>query len=207
MSLLSMVNSLSIVLTLTGCGQAQDDDGVLQASDITPSATAVSPLVQAPTPSPSSSPSPAAPIPLTYYKLTKVTNNAGNTGRSYTATGSCVQYNSKTYCWDDGIKSFVFAGTTFSYDYWNESRDAGNSNYWGTGNDWAYTSGEVIADFMTSPTLMSAHLTSSIASPGAGAPSATLVFQNGTPVSVSCTLTGNSLGCGDFMIDLGQPTL
>lgn len=195
MNLIGVLITILVLVLDSGCGKAP--------SSATATTLAAAP-VTLPSPTPSASPSPApspTPIALTYYSKPKTVAPIGGwPTKTYTATGSCVVYLSSTYCWDDGLKSLswtdIMSGTSYG-PYVN--------TYWGMNKNGAsYTScsNSCTQDLMSGPTFISTGLAANIP-----AASITAVLTTGTAKAVTCTLSGNSLDCVDFIIDLAQPIL
>lgn len=136
---------------------------------------------------------------LTYYKLSKtVAPVNGWITKTYTATGSCVVYLTKTYCWDDGVKTLQWTSNNntygpYTYTYFGMK---GNASSWGLCN------GVCTSDLMPLPRVISTTLQNNI-----GAAVINNVFTNGVAVPVTCTETDGQLNCIDFVINLNQAPL
>ena len=136
---------------------------------------------------------------LTYYKLSKtVAPINGWITKTYTATGSCVVYLTKTYCWDDGMKTLQWSANNhtygpYTYTYFGMQ---GNATTWGPCN------GACTSDLMPAPRVISAALQNNI---GAGV--INNVFTNGQAINVNCTEQSGQLNCIDFVINLNQAPL
>lgn len=157
-------------MTLTACGSGGGGAGA--ASDV-----ATTPAIVSPTPVPA--PTPQA---LTYYSYT---NSFGIPGGYTAMTGSCMEYNSNTYCWDDGEKQI-----------WNSNY----CSYWQVGGCTVASSTDVMAD----PVVLSVNR---IATLTGAAHSPSQILSGGTPTSVTCTDDGSTLDCGSVQVDLTQVAL
>lgn len=135
---------------------------------------------------------PPATVSLTYYSVTKTVAPIGSwPAKTYTATGSCVIYNAKTYCWDDGTKTVTIPGVgSYTYSYWDQSM---------VGAALVSCSGGCGADPLTAPTVLSVVVETNLTLTAVNS-----VFSSGTSKAVTCTLTGTDLDCVDFVIDIDQ---
>lgn len=146
---------------------------------------------------------PVAPTPTGLIMYSKTTNfiTAVTGLPPYSVTGNCVVYNAQTYCWDNGYQTVTHftAGVpeTYHFDYWKEEL-ASNAIVSCNGCQ------TVDTDAMTAPTLLSPNVESVITMAAVND-----LLTNGTPTSVSCTLTNsnNTLDCVSFTIDLTQVAL
>lgn len=186
-----------------GCAPTSSPTAKAQAADPAISQPAdPAAATPTPTPSPTATPQPTAtpvptatPIALTYYSLSETVNNANNTGHSYTVVGSCVNYLTKVYCWDDGVKTIDFTVNNFRYGPYTYT-------YWGLmlqNGHLALCNGGCGVDAATSPIVMSASVIADVTQNAVNT-----VFNTGTSHQVSCTLSGQLLNCIDFEIDLSQ---
>lgn len=185
MNNLFYVFSAVCTVFLTGCGSGgggSQADAVINPSPDNPAIT-----------NPVFDPGNPTPINVVYYK--KARTEAPVSGwptKTYTASGSCVVYNSNTYCWDDGIKTVTIPGapSPFTYSYWEQTAPLSPCH------------GGCVADPLTNPTTISPNVETALT-----LTKINLVFSSGTPIQVSCTLNGSDLDCGDFSIDLTQVSL
>lgn len=200
--------AMLILSSLFGCGQVPSTLTVNTDANKAAAPAATAPAEPGATPE--SVPVPAATaqpsggggstnIPLTYYTLSRTSApQAGWATKTYTATGHCVVYVTKTYCWDDGVKTLAwvdFSGThygPFCYTYWNMSQDAVG---------WSKANGGLAQDLMPTPRLISSALSTNI-----GAANITAMFA-GAATQVQCTESATAVNCGSFTIDLTQAAL
>lgn len=193
-------------LFLTACAGSGGKGAGSDATVVTPPVTTTPPVTVAPvTPDPTtalpSDPSiPVSPvvtnnIPLTYYKLSRTEAPIGGwSAKTYTATGSCVTYLTKDYCWDDGVKNVVIPGVgTFTYNYWE---------FQGDNSSWGPCHGACTNSLMASPRYISPTLRTNITAAKINA-----VFSTGASKNVTCTESSGLLNCVDFVITLNQVAL
>ncbi len=164
------------------------------SSGSTPASTQRSAPNPAPSPSPSPSPASSNDPVITVYTET-VTRFAIVNQHPYQVTGSCVVYNSQTYCWDDGFHNVVVPGTTLIFDYWMEQLAGGVIITCG-GCQIANT------DAMTAPTVLSSDVETVITMAAVNH-----LLSAGTQADVHCTISGSVLDCGTFQIDTAQTPL
>jgi hypothetical protein len=138
-------------------------------------------------------------INLVYYSLTETSAPVnGWPYKKMTATGSCVQYLTKTYCWDDGLKTLQWRANGRNYGPFNYT-------YWGIGgteNSWGPCSGGCPSDLLAVPREISVGLAANIP-----AQEITGVFNLGAAKPVTCTETSAELDCVDFKINLTKEPL
>jgi hypothetical protein len=210
MNILNALNTLALVICVSGCGQAPSATESADIASANPNqAIPISQPVSDPTssPTPSASPSPtSSPIAVTVYtKSTTVAPVNGFPGDFVTLTGSCVVYSGNTYCWDNGVQSITTTvshlTTTSYYFFWTIGQMSVNGSLnicWGA----------CPYDIMSVPTLIDTTLTNNIQSSFAvdheaqSTPSA--VISSGTQTHVSCTENNGLLDCGTFTIDTTQ---
>lgn len=190
------------LLTLQAC----DSSGGGGSASVAPSVpTAQAPSQQNPALATTSGPAPASvqsnvqTIDVTYFSLAK-TETSGN-GEFFkspiTMTGFCMVYLSKTYCWDDGLK------TVPSYTQNNNTYAALSFTYWGLGGpNVGPCSGGCASDPLTAPTHVGVVLSANIQ-----ASSINEVFNLGTSTQVTCTEAGSVLDCGTFKLDTAKADL
>lgn len=133
---------------------------------------------------------------VTYYSksFTEAPINGWPT-KTYTAIGNCVSYYSKTYCWDDGIKTVTIPAVgNYYYDYWGMGWITQPTN-------WGPCHGGCITDLMPQPRFISAALLANIT-----IAKINVIFA-GTAKVNNCSQSANVLTCDDFSIDLSQTTL
>ena len=145
---------------------------------------------------------------LTYYRLSKtVAPINGWTTKTYTATASCVEYLTKTYCWDDGIKTLQWSSNNNHYGPYYYTYFGLLTKPNGTPG---VCNGACTSDYMPAPRFISQAVESNIGVTGGGMTGAQVinaVFTQGTAVPVSCTETDGVLNCIDFAINLNQAPL
>jgi hypothetical protein len=145
-----------------------------------------------PSPTPVSNPT-GSSLNITVYSLTKtVAPVNGWILKTYTATGYCLNRNSKNYCWDDGMKTIPsWIDNNFQYGpYYND--------YWET-----YLTNQSMVGFnckngcttdpTTSPTYFDITYTVNI-----GTSKINEVFNSGTATVLSCTTDGVTVTCPNF---------
>ncbi len=138
---------------------------------------------------------PPEAVSITYYKRSRTDAPInGWINKTYTAVGSCLQYELKTYCWDDGIQTIDFTANQFhygpyTYNYWNLQR-APNGNY-------QSCSGGCLNSYMQSPTMITQTLLQAIPQQNI-----TQILSTGTAVQVVCTKQNQVLSCGSFSVNL-----
>jgi hypothetical protein len=200
MTILNLINTVAIVICATACGQAPATSATsLEATNIAPSADPISQPVSSPNPV-------ASPVSVTYYSLT--TSPAPVNGYSFdhvTLTGSCVVYDSNTYCWDNGAQEISVTAnhttTNYFYTYWAMGKANSLSNY-------GPCYGGCTIDVMSAPTMIDQGLGTNIATSvqdNYGTQSTiNQVLTTGTPSTVTCTDDAGVLTCGQFVIDTTQ---
>lgn len=200
-NLWNSLNTILMVIGIVGCGTAP------------PAELTVGPIVSTPSQvGDTPKPAPADPVTpdvvvntvsVTYHTLSKtVAPIAGWPLKTYTATGNCVVYQSKTYCWDDDLQimpSWTSSGFThgpYYYTYWSLGYDTLNRlNICGGSTP---ANGGCAADVMVSPRTVAGNVASNI-------PSASInAVLAGPATHVTCTETNGVLDCGTFQIDLNQ---
>lgn len=186
--------SIILLVILSACGKAPNP--AMPAGPGGPGVPASKPTAT-PTPPPITPPVDGGPtvppISLTFYQLTKTIATSG--GISLQATAGCIVYTGNTYCWDDGIKTIAGQQLT----YW------GMNN---AGQTCPNVHGGCTSDLLGSPLLMNANVKSVLDSVQGSAHRTTAeVFSTGTSIPVLCALTGASLNCVNFVIDLGRLSL
>ncbi len=210
--LIDVATILVCALAVSGCGKAEDALAVPAPAPVETSGlpnTSAPSIVAVAT----ATPTPVPTVTLTVYSLTKplVTASSGaDNGVTLYGIGSCAVYNSVTYCWDDGLKTFPHPTSAGGWTYWALTIDA--VHYGGNGlaecpNFYA----NCITDRLVSPTTMNANVQSVLNQvPGASASHRTpaQVFSQGSSQQVSCADDGSGvLDCGAFTIDTNQAGL
>lgn len=134
-------------------------------------------------------------VTITTYSLafTEAPVNGWPT-KTYTAIGTCAQYEAKTYCWDDGLQVIDFTSGGFRYGPYNYSffrlMESNGSP--------ANCHGACTNDLLEIPTLIEGDVEAAIS-----IARVTNVLANGTPEQATCTKTDDLLDCGDFSIQMG----
>lgn len=184
MKRLNLICFITLNLYLTACGSSGGSGAEAKSVPDAPG------LVQPPVVTP---PGPT-PFALTYYTLVvNATHTQGGQTYPITMTGHCVQYSSKTYCWDDGWQKIPQL-PAFEKSFWGICTLSGTLGI---------CSGGAAIDPVTEPTYWSANITALPVPPHIPAD----VFTNGIATQVSCTLTGDVVDCVDFQIDTAQAPL
>ena len=173
-----MKTLISMLLLLTGCGSAIPPVNIninKPASNTNNSPTS-SPVVAAnPVIDPVVPVTPAS-ITLTVYSLMQ-TRTAGN------VNGYCTVYDSKTYCWDDGIQTTKQGQTTYIDSFWSQCTSS-----WGN-----YCDETGAVDTMLTPTLMTLPSLDSLE----------ILVMGSTSSSVSCSLdSSDNVVCPLFTIEV-----
>lgn len=134
-------------------------------------------------------------VSVIYYSVTKtVAPISGWPTKALTYTGSCMIYLSKTYCWDDGVKT-IPSWRSNNYTYEAESFD-----FWGvagTDSTWGPCSGGCLGNLMVQPREIASSLALNIS-----AEQVKEVFNLGTSNEVSCVESDAGLDCGTFKVTL-----
>ncbi len=174
--------TLMVCILATSCGHETPQIPIARP-DVTPSVDSNSPsspsiiVVATATPTP-------APISITYYS--KTVTRQPNPNKFYTATGYCLAYGGKTYCWDDGVQIIDYGGGTI-----------GHYSYW----ELAVENLTTTQTPVTSPLLVNQAFTNNIL-PGGGS---VAQVNAGTAATVSCTDDGSGvLVCPGFSVDTNQ---
>lgn len=110
--------------------------------------------------------------------------------KTYTATGTCTQYQAKTYCWDDGMQVIDFTSGGFRYGPYTYTffrLQSGPANCYGA----------CVDDALVEPTLIEGDVEAAI-----NVATVANVLANGAPETANCTKTGNTIDCGDFQIEV-----
>lgn len=138
-------------------------------------------------------PNPVVAVSLTLH--TKAFSEAPVNGwpaKTYTSKGICTEYDSKTYCWDDGVKVLQFTSNHFTYGPFNYS-------FWGFDNQFSSCHGGCQSDLFSKPVLVTSHVESVLTSQKIDD-----VVSTGSLSTVTCSLKDAVLDCVDFKIDLNQ---
>jgi hypothetical protein len=190
---MKLLIAIVAMTVLASCGK---DAATGNAPVPTPTVTPVSLVTLTPTPSPTATPTPVPTVSLRVYSRTVTLATSGPA--SIQGTGSCVVYQSVTYCWDDGIKMLNGQG----FQYWGlEAPLTVCPNF----------SGGCIDDLLVTPRTMSANVIAALDT-NAGTPSiyrtVNQVLTSGIFVDTDCTekLDG-TVDCGNFVIDTNQVPL
>lgn len=144
-------------------------------------------------------------VSLTYYSLS-VTEApvSGWSLKTVTMTGSCATYQTKTYCWDDGMKtlaSWTFGGQTmgpFNYTYWGLMTNASASD------GYSLCFGGCSADYLTTGRDVSQNAVGTNIQSESNDTGNTVneVFSQGVQSTATCTEANGVLNCGSFSINL-----
>lgn len=170
-----MKTLILISLLLAGCGKG---GGAKEAAALEPTNPVISPIVL-----PTTTTLIPAPVIVTYYSksITEVIWGA----RSYTATGFCTVINSKTYCWDDGVKTVLAPVLPQYFTFWGRTTSSGGVCHGGCST----------SDVMLEPIEMTPSITLNL----------TQVKINsvlaGTPIDATCSESSGILDCVDFQVD------
>lgn len=139
-------------------------------------------------------------IEITYYTLAKTSAPVnGWPTKQITVTANCLEYQSQTYCWDDGIKSLSwsdFSGNhygPYTYTYFGVQ---------GTPSSWNQCSGSCSSSLVTTPTFVSIALRSAIT-----ISTTNEVLNSGTAHTATCTDNNGVIDCGDFILDTTQQSI
>lgn len=200
---------IALVITASGCGKATAKTST--PVDTAPSTdvpsivvAAAAPSVSLPIPTPTATLPPGLPtFSLTTYSQTAIVASITKSGVPYTlyGTGTCVEYMSKTYCWDDGVK--VFGAAVLNI--------VGGFSYWGLDSGVVTCpnfSAYCVGDIMSSPTTMSVNVVAHLDTVAAGAHrSYGNVLSVGTPTVNTCTESSGIVNCGSFSINTYQTSL
>lgn len=206
MNILNALNTLALVICVSGCGQAPSGGSVDIASANPNESAPISQPVSNPTSTPSSSPSPtSSPIALTYYsRSTTIAPVAGHSLDTVTLTGSCIVYTGNTYCWDNGVQEIdetvSHLTTQYYYTYFSMGRQTPTGLL---GICW----GGCPVDAMSVPTVIDMALGNDITTSYTTdhyAQNTVATVLTGIATQVTCTEDNGLLDCGDFTIDLNQ---
>lgn len=205
------IPSLLLGFFLVGCqsGGSADQASVELKPSLPDSPQTVQPIaspqaspIAAPSVTPATTPS-ATPqaISVTVYTASKSEAPVnGWVTKVYTAQGRCTIYQSRTYCWDDGLKVLAWNDLhgnhfgPYGYTYFGVGTIAVNQTTF-NGH------GALISDLMTAPTLIHQGLETSMLIPSA------TVLATGAQTTETCTENGGTLTCTNFSIDLNQAPL
>ena len=202
----STILVLSALLIFTACndgggGTAPAVSAPMLASPvIAPPVTADPVAVVDPTPSPTPGPSPSptpVAVTLSVYSVTKTMAPQSNYSFiKVTFTGSCAIYLTKTYCWDDGIKTVMYFGSPFYYSFWGVGAANGVAN---STTCW----GSCVNDTMAQPTEVTADqaVLMQVFEYETGV-TVSNVFSTGVQSQVDCQETGSTLTCGSLVVNL-----
>lgn len=184
---------IALFLFLTACGGSGGGDAAksVQAPDAgSPVDPGLSPVVNPPVVTP---PAPTV-VSLTYYSLAKtVAPVSGWPTKQYTAVGTCASFESKTYCWDDGVKSLSWNSGGNNYGPYTYT-------YWATMDSGTHPlncSGACTNSYLATATLID-----SVLEPMLTTLAINQVLSTGTPTTVSCLKDNGQLDCGGFTVDL-----
>lgn len=178
-------------ISLLGC----KGGGGTPATDSAKLPGVVSPEIPEPIVAPVVPPGPVVEnVTLTTYSLSLTESPVnGWVTKTYTAVGTCTQYEAKTYCWDDGTQTIDFTSNNFrygpyTYSFFRLTQVNGSpaNCYGGCG-----------IDILTQPTLIEGNVEATI-----NVATVTNVLAHGTPEVANCTKTDNTIDCGDFILEV-----
>lgn len=136
-------------------------------------------------------------VTLTYYTMTRtIAPSTSNPGLTFTATASCFEYESRQFCWDDGIHT-IPAGPY-------------QDNYFGLQNHVSTGSPQSCKLSCNSSWMQSIREVTNrrnltlIVLGGTLGQEVDHILANGTMAQTSCTLEDDELTCGNMVIDVGQ---
>lgn len=189
------ISMLIISMILIGCENPKETTAASKAPTTTPSDS--QPSLTAPIIAPAvASPTVDQSVSITVKSLSMtVAPVNGWPLKTYTATGHCTQYNSKTYCWDDGIHTLDWTSNhfhygPFTYDFWSLMES--NSHP-------LHCDGVCANDLLDAPTNIDVSI-----SPNLPTGLLTNVMTNGSSTQLDCLLADNHLNCGTVQIDVVQ---
>ena len=152
----------------------------------------------APTPAPTPDPSQGSTVTITTYALaTTKAPVSGWSTKTYTATGTCMTYLAKTYCWDDGVKTLAWVDIAnhnygpYTYTYWGLQNNPAQAGSYET------CSGGCVSDYMSNPQYVDSNLGTNLT-----AAAINNVFSHGISSQVNCTESAGVLTCGSLVITL-----
>lgn len=199
---------MAVCTTLAACGQGSGGSGPAAVVDgdttiapvvpVDPSYLAPGTVLSSP-----SNPEPGAtPVTVTYYSKTKTSAPISSwSTKTFTATGSCVNYNSYIFCWDDGIKTLQWTSNGHTYGPYTYT-------YWGIKGTLGSCYGGCTGDLMTQPRVLSNSLIAQLnISANDTGNTVNGVFTTGTPKTVNCSLLNGVLNCVDFVLNMNQTPL
>jgi hypothetical protein len=193
-----------ISLSMTAC----NDGGGASAVPAAAAPNVIAPVTPVPSvidPTPTPSPTPSAQsASVTVYSITQTKAPLQPyPSKTITVTGSCLVYLTKTYCFDDGLKT-ISAGpgfnpanwTTYGYTFWGVGQAGGMAN---SQTCW----GGCVTDSMSQPTEVTVDQ-SNLMQTQEIETGVTMsdVFSSGTAAQVNCTDDGTTLDCGTFQVTL-----
>lgn len=112
--------------------------------------------------------------------------------KTYTSNGYCAQVNTKTYCWDDGVKTMQWTSSSvtygpFTYSYFgvmpNPVNGSPMSCHGGCSGDYVFT-----------PVIPDIGLTNVVGTAIGD------MLAHGAQSTVSCNIVGHDLNCGTFTL-------
>lgn len=171
--------SVIAALILSSCGSG-GGGGATQARDLVP-AQPEQPIVPPQNPN----------VSVTVFKLQKTEAPVnGWVTKTYTASGSCFIYSGKTYCFDDGVKTLQWTQNNvtygpYTYTYWSRNASLGHCH------------GGCDSDYFTTPKEMTNNVVTAVGNQNINA-----VFNQGQSSALSCEDNGQTLNCGQFLINL-----
>lgn len=122
---------------------------------------------------------------VTVYSLSKTEAPVnGWSAKTYTATGYCFTYMTKTYCADDGIKTIDFTVNNFRYGPYTYT-------FWGVDQNNGPCYGGCASDGLTTPKETTVAVDQTIVSQ---------IFSSGLSQTINCQESDTNLDCGAFSI-------
>lgn len=217
MSILNLINTISILVCLSGCGGAiavpNDAPAETETAQVNPGVSPTPVTTANPIPAPANLVLPvvdaASPsnIALTYYTVTNsVAPVTGFPSKTIAMKGSCVVYLTKTYCWDNGVQEIDTTVSHLTSQFYYTFFSIGSVN-----QSFGECYGGCHYDLMSQPTYVDTRVTNTInqsvnVDHEAQATPAT-VLSTGVATSVNCAAANGVLNCTDFAIDTNQVAL
>lgn len=198
-----IIMSALLGLMLTGCESGGGSSGAASAPASDGTAVPITPPA-APVASQGSQSS-AVAVQVTYHSLTRTTAPVqGWQSKTITMTGSCLVYLTKTYCWDDGVKTLQWSSNNsfygpFTYTYWGLNQN---------GQGMGICFGGCPSDLMSAPRLISNAVGTNITQSSLDTGNTVNdVFNLGVSHQLQCSEDNGVLDCGTFSVSLAQVAL
>jgi len=136
-------------------------------------------------------------IPLTIYTLSRtIAPSTSYPSLTFTALASCVEYDSRQYCWDDGLHQTTGGPITFNDNYFGLQAHAT------TGNPQTCKLSCNASYMSTIRDVTSYRNISMVVLGGTLGQEIDHILATGTATNTSCTLSGQTLTCGTLVISL-----